>query len=117
LILFGMQNRTFGPLLGGHSQEPHFAHETRASDKLPVDHVCDVRDPALQAIKNVRGVDDGRTALLALLAEEVQQVQASNDVQIHRDLVQQQHLGQDTLQHITAPGTGHVTAHCATSSF
>ena len=37
--------------------------------------VCQVRDPGRQAVKDVCGIDDGGTPLLALSLEEVQQIQ------------------------------------------
>ena len=37
-------------------------------------------------------VDDGGAPLLALLPEEVQQVQPANHIHVHSDLIQQEHL-------------------------
>ena len=39
-----------------------------------LDHVGDVRRPAVEAIEDVRAVDDARAALLALLREKLEQV-------------------------------------------
>jgi hypothetical protein len=48
--------------------------------------------PRLQAIKYVGGVDDGGPPGGTLLRQERHQICPPQDIQIYRDLVQQQHL-------------------------
>eukprot|EP00955_Chlamydomonas_euryale_P037803 350891-Chlamydomonas_euryale.AAC.7 len=54
----------------------HLCHLCNVADRsamqqLPVLDICDVRDPVLEAVKDVCRVQDCRAALLALSAEEV----------------------------------------------
>lgn len=71
---------------------------THARLVTTLSQVGDVRGPELQAVKDVRGVDDGGPALLALVLEEAHEVGAAQHVQVDRDLVQQQHLRYYTVQ-------------------
>ena len=71
---------------------PQAEHRSRCGRTLlqmAVRDICQVCDPALEAIKDVGCVDDGGSADLALFYEELQQVQAAHNVQVHSDLIQQ----------------------------
>lgn len=60
--------------------------------QVAIRQVGDMRDPPLQAVENVGGVDDRGAARLALLHEELQQVQTAHHIHVNCDLIQQQHL-------------------------
>lgn len=66
--------------------------KARTDAHLAVLQVRHVADPALQAVKDVGRVHDRGAALLALAAEEGEQVLAAQHVHVHCDLIHQQHL-------------------------
>ena len=49
-----------------------------------------MRSELLQPVEDVRGVDDGDVALLALLSEETHQVRAAEDVEVDGDLIEEE---------------------------
>ena len=51
--------------------------------------------PELQAVKDVRCVDDGSPPLLTLLCQEAHQVSTTKNIQVHSDLIKKQHLRGD----------------------
>eukprot|EP00215_Chloropicon_roscoffensis_P009402 CAMPEP_0196638372 /NCGR_PEP_ID=MMETSP1085-20130531/1210_1 /TAXON_ID=41879 ORGANISM="Pycnococcus sp, Strain CCMP1998" /NCGR_SAMPLE_ID=MMETSP1085 /ASSEMBLY_ACC=CAM_ASM_000807 /LENGTH=362 /DNA_ID=CAMNT_0041967183 /DNA_START=100 /DNA_END=1186 /DNA_ORIENTATION=+ len=59
---------------------------------LPVRKEGEMGGPRLQAVKDVRRVDDGALPLFALLPEEVHQVSPAQHVQVHSDLVEEEDL-------------------------
>lgn len=68
------------------------AENLRTLLQAAVRHIGQVGDPALQAVKDVGRIDDGSPANFALLHKELQQIQAAHHIQVHSDLIQQQHL-------------------------
>jgi hypothetical protein len=78
-------------------------HLGAAVAQLAVGGEGDVRHPRLHAVEDVRGVDHCGAALLALVREEREEVEAAEDVEVHRDLVAQQHLeGLEQAQGVAA---------------
>ena len=61
---------------------------TSTFDQFSICNVNNMRDPFLQAVKDVCGVDDGRSALFTFLFKEPQQIQAPNHVHVHCHLIQ-----------------------------
>jgi len=73
-----------------HEPKPQPAPATRL--QAAVGEVHQVRRPGLEAVEDVRRVDDAGAALFGLGAQVRQQVGAAQHVQVHRDFVQEQHL-------------------------
>ena len=63
-----------------------------AVHQLAVAGERDVGHPRFHAVEDVRGVHHRGTALLALLLQEVEQVQAAEDVEVDGDLVAEENL-------------------------
>ena len=57
-----------------------------------------MRGPRLEAVEDVRRVHYARAAFLRLGAQVCQQIGAAKHVQVHCDLVEQQHLPQFKLR-------------------
>lgn len=55
-----------------------------------------MRNPGLQAIKDVGGVDNGGSPRFTLLPEEIQEIEAPQHVHVHGNLVQQQDLARQS---------------------
>ena len=55
-------------------------------------HVGNVCGPELEAVEDVCGVDDAGATRGALLHQEAHQVGTPQHIQVHSDLIQQQHL-------------------------
>jgi hypothetical protein len=91
----GRHARQTSPYQDTHSR----GHGTVAlGAPLTARDVCHVCRPGLEAVEDVGGVHDGGAALDALVREEGHQIRSPEDVQIHRDLVQEQDLFEEKLQ-------------------